>query len=508
MDAEAVEYDVVVVGSGAGALVGAWTAARKGLRTAVLEKTAVCGGISAYSGAGMFLPGNHLTVGAGLPDSVERGRAYVGGLIGEVDDRLEAFLTTGPALVAELVTDPLLELERTPFPEYYDSPDRLEGGGQLQPLILDPADVDPDVLALVRPGISADRWYPDAPRGPLWGGQSLIARLLMSLKRTGLVDVLTGHSVDELVVEDERVVGVRATTADGRVEVRSRLGVLLGSGGFERNAELRAKHGVPGDAQHTMAPASTSLGEPLLAAIAIGADTDLLNEAWFCGALLEPDGTAGFILGPSGGLAVDPEGRRFANESLPYDRFGREMAKHAPTAWFVFDARFKGRVPLIRCVSGPKRDDYLAAGAWVEADTLEELAELIGTPALEETVARFNELARNGVDEDFQRGEDEFDKYWARGDGPNSALVPLEEGPYIAAKLVLGDLGTKGGLVTDPDANVLRADGSPIPGLYATGNAMAAVTRAFYPAPGTPIGTAMVFAHRAVQAMASQASKT
>jgi succinate dehydrogenase/fumarate reductase flavoprotein subunit len=496
-----VEYDVVVVGSGAGALVGAWSAATKGLRVAVLEKAPVCGGTSAYSGGGMFLPGNHLTVGAGLPDSVQRARTYVGGLVGEVDDRLEAFLSSGPGLVEELTKDPLLALERTPFPEYYDSPGRLAEGGQLQPVLLSAADVDPDVLALVRPAIAADRWFPDAPRDPLWGGQSLIARLLMSLKRTGNADVHVEHSVDELVVEDGRVVGVRAETPNGRVEVRARLGVLLAAGGFERNAELRAKHGVPGEAQNTQAPVGTNLGEPLLAAIAIGADTALLNEAWFCGALVEPDGTAGFILGPSGGLAVDASGRRFANESLPYDRFGREMAAHAPTAWFVFDARFKGRIPLIRCVSGPRREEYLASGAWVLADTLASLAEAIGTPALEESVARFNEFARNGVDEDFHRGEDEFDRYWARGDGPNSALVPLEEGPYIAAKLVLGDLGTKGGLMTDPDANVLRPDGSPIPGLYAAGNTMAAVTRAYYPAPGTPIGTAMVFAHRAVQSM-------
>ena len=496
------EFDVVVVGSGAGALVGAWSAASRGLRTVVLEKADVCGGTSAYSGGGMFLPGNHLTVGAGLPDSVERARTYVGGLVGEVDDRLEAFLTTGPELVSLLTQDPLLALERTPFPEYYDAPGRLAEGGQLQPVLLPAADVDPDVLALVRPGISADRWGLDLPRDPWWGGQSRIARLLMSLKRTGSCEVRTGTAVDELVVEDGRVVGVRATTSDGRVEVRARLGVLLAAGGFERNAELRAKHGVPGEAGNTMAPAGTNTGEPLLAAIAIGAATDLLNEAWFCGALVEPDGTAGFILGPSGGLAVDPDGHRFANESLPYDRFGREMAAHAPTAWFVFDARFKGRIPLIRCVSGPRREEYLAAGAWVQADTLAELATLLGTPALEESVARFNEFCASGVDEGFHRGEDEFDRYWARGTGPNTALVPVDEGPFIAAKLVLGDLGTKGGLVTDPDGAVLRPDGSAISGLYAAGNTMAAVTRAYYPAPGTPIGTAMVFAHRAVQAMA------
>jgi 3-oxosteroid 1-dehydrogenase len=496
-----VEYDVVVVGSGAGALVGAWTAATSGLRTVVLEKADLCGGTSAYSGGGMFLPGNHLTVGAGLPDSVERARTYVGGLVGEVDDRLEAFLTTGPSLVEALTKDPLLALERTPFPEYYDAPGRLAEGGQLQPVPLAVADADPSVLALVRPGISADRWGLPLPRDPLWGGQALITRLLLSLKHTGCCDIRTGTAVDELVVEDGRVVGVGASTSAGRVTVRARLGVLLAAGGFERNAVLRKQHGVPGSAESSMAPADTNTGEPLEAAIAIGAATDLLDEAWFCGALVEPDGSAGFILGPSGGLAVDPSGRRFANESLPYDRFGREMAAHAPTAWFVFDAKHKGRIPLVRCVPGPRREEYLAVGAWVQADTVAALSEAIGAPALEESVARFNEFAASGVDEDFRRGEDEFDRFWARGSGLNAALVPVDEGPYVAAKLVLGDLGTKGGLVTDPDGAVLRPDGSVILGLYAAGNTMAAVTRSFYPAPGTPIGTAMVFAHRAVQSM-------
>jgi 3-oxosteroid 1-dehydrogenase len=493
-----VEHDVVVVGSGGGALVGAWTAVSRGLRVLVLEKADVCGGITAYSGAGLFLPGNHLTVEAGLPDSVERGRTYLTSLLGGTDDRLEAFLTTGPELVRELTKDPLVELERTPFPEYYGVPGRLEGGGQLQPVPMPMSAVDEDALALLRPGISADRWGIDLPRDPLWGGQSLVARLLMSLLRSGSCEIRTGTPVDELLVESGRVVGVRAAGE----EFRARHGVLLAAGGFERNAELRAKHGVPGKAEHTMAPAATSAGEPLQAAVAIGAATDLMDQAWFCGALVEPDGSAGFVLGPHGGLAVDPTGRRFANESLPYDRFGREMAKHAPEAWFVFDAQHKGRIPLVRCVPGPRREDYLAAGVWVQADTLAELAEAIGAPELVASVDRFNGFAESGVDEDFHRGEDEFDRFWARGSGPNAALVPVQEGPFVAAKLVLGDLGTKGGLVTDVDGRVLRADGSVIEGLYAAGNTSAAVTREFYPAPGTPIGTAMVFAYRATQDMA------
>jgi 3-oxosteroid 1-dehydrogenase len=503
-----VEYDVVVVGSGAGALVGAWTAATAGLSTVVLEKAALLGGTSAYSGGGMFLPGNHLTVGAGLPDSIERARTYLSGLLGDIDDRVEAFLTTGPRLVEELTRDPLLALERTPFPEYYDAPGRLAEGGQLQPVPLPVSEADPALLALVRPGISADRWGLPMPRDPLWGGQSLITRLLMSIAATGCATVRTGTAVDELLVEGGRVVGVMAQTDEGRITVRARRGVLLAAGGFERNATLRARYGVPGQADHTMAPAGTNTGEPLEAAVAIGAATDLLGEAWFCPALAEPDGTAGFVLGAHGGLIVDGDGCRFANESLPYDRFGREMAKHAATAWFVFDARDRGRLPAVRCVPGPRREDYLASGAWVQADSLAALAEAIAAPCLEESVGRFNVFAEKGVDEDFHRGEDEFDRFWARGEGPNACLVPVDQGPYIAAKVVLGDLGTKGGLVTDVDANVLREDGSAIPGLYAAGNTMAAVTRAFYPAPGTPIGTAMVFAHRAVQSMLGSPENT
>jgi 3-oxosteroid 1-dehydrogenase len=162
-------------------------------------------------------------------------------------------------------------------------------------------------------------------------------------------------------------------------------------------------------------------------------------------------------------------------------------------------------------VTGPRREDYLASGAWVTADDLGTLAGLMGVPAdaLGRTVERFNGFAARGVDEDFHRGEDEFDLRWAfPSEQPNPCLFPVDQGPFLAARVVLGDLGTKGGLLTDVDANVLREDGSPIAGLYAAGNTMAAVTGPFYPAPGTPIGTAMVFAHRAVRKMAAQVPST
>ena len=145
--------------------------------------------------------------------------------------------------------------------------------------------------------------------------------------------------------------------------------------------------------------------------------------------------------------------------------------------------------------------DHLAAGTWVQADTIEELAGAAGVPAaaLAETTARFNGFCATGVDDDFGRGDDEYDTFFAGGTGPNKALTPVDQPPYLAARFVLSDLGTKGGLVTDAAARVLRDDGSPIAGLYAVGNTAASVFGAVYPGPGAPLGSAMVFASLAVR---------
>jgi 3-oxosteroid 1-dehydrogenase len=148
---------------------------------------------------------------------------------------------------------------------------------------------------------------------------------------------------------------------------------------------------------------------------------------------------------------------------------------------------------------------HLEAGTWVSAATLEELAEAAGLPAdaLVETVGRFNGYATTGVDEEFHRGEDEYDTFFATGHGPNKSLCALDAPPYFAARFVLSDLGTKGGLVTDTAGRVLREDGSPIAGLYAAGNTAASVFGSAYPGPGAPLGSAMVFAALAVDDMSS-----
>ncbi|GGU99806.1 3-ketosteroid-delta-1-dehydrogenase [Actinomadura cremea] len=499
------EYDVVVAGSGAAALAGAVAAAAGGRRTAVLEKTALLGGTSAYAGASIWLPGSRVQERAGIgDDSTESARTYLKALLGDDSAELrEAFLEAAPRVVEFLESDPAIEFEWQAFPEYYDAPGRTARGRSFVPLPL-PAERLGELAALVRPPVDRDRaGLSHDPSVPLAQGRALIGRLLLAFTTTGRGDVRTGTALTSLVVADGRVVGVEARTADGPVRLRARHGVLLAAGGFETSAALRDERSVAGSAEWTMAPRGSNSGEAIAAAVAAGASTGNLGEAWFCPGLVTPDGRAAFTLGFRGGLIVDGTGRRFANESLPYDRMGREMTAAAGRGpmHLIFDAK-SGGLPAI-AIPAADPDAHLAAGTWVKADTIEELAAKIGVPAdaLAATVDRFNGFAAKGADADFHRGEDSYDRYFTGG---GHGLVAVDRGPFYAARMVVSDLGTKGGLRIDADARVLDASDRPIPGLYAAGNTTASFTGPVYPGPGVPIGTGMAFAYRAVQAMASE----
>lgn len=507
---QAREFDLVVVGSGGGAMTGAFLAQRAGLATVVVEKTALLGGTSAYSGGACWLPGSRVQQRAGLPDSTESARAYLAAVLDDPDwapdqERIEAFLAHAPTLVADLEADPALDFEWLPFPEYFAAPGRVPGGRSVQPAPVKRGDLPERVGALVRPPVERDRAGAGG-RSTLSGGQALIARLLHGFLRDGGT-VLTELPVTGLVLDDDRVAGVAGMTPEGPIEIRARRGVLIAAGGFEGSAEERSARGVPGDVAWTMAPRGTNTGEPIAAAVAIGAATDYAGGGWFCPGLEQPDGRGSFTLGFRSGLMVDQSGRRYANECLPYDRFGRTMAQ-APEripSWFVFDSREGGRLPAIAMPEGDPAA-HLEAGTWVRADSIEELAGRIGVPAdaLAATVDRFNGLCERGVDEDFGRGEDEYDTFFAGGEGPNRALTPCTQAPFYAARFVLSDLGTKGGLVTDATGRVLRADGSAIPGLYVAGNSAASLFGPRYPGPGAPLGSAMAFASLAVRELTSR----
>jgi glycine/D-amino acid oxidase-like deaminating enzyme len=499
------EVDVVVVGSGGAALTGAYTAAAHGLRVLVLEKTPYVGGTSAYSGSGLWLPGNDVLRRAGIDDSVEDGLVYLRATIGDRTpaELQEAYVRTGPELVAFLEKAPEIEFQVLPFPDYFEAEGRCKPMGRgICPVPLAGADLGAR-LDLLRPTVAADQFGLDVPRDELVGGQALIGRLLLALDATGNAEVRTSSPLGSLVTTDGRVTGVRV----GDQEVRARAGVLLAAGGYECDpARRREYHGLPGAAWTSAAPGSNT-GDALAAALSVGAAVDLLDEAWWCPATLFPNGHAVFTLGLSGGIVVGPDGKRFANESLPYDRMGHRMrtvmAEHGPDTpfWWIFDTRTES-VPGI-CFPAPDVAEFRAAGLWHSAATPEELAAALGVPAdvLRATVDRFNGFARSGIDEDFHRGEDDYDRFFASGEGPNPVLVPLEQGELHAVRLVLGDLGSKGGARIDTSGQVLAEDGSPIGGLYAAGNSAASVAGHVYPAPGTPLGSGMVFAYRAANAL-------
>jgi 3-oxosteroid 1-dehydrogenase len=344
-------------------------------------------------------------------------------------------------------------------------------------------------------------------------GQALAAGLRAGLMQAG-VPVWLDTPLTGLEVTDGRVTGVRATRDGEPVLIRARRGVLLATGGFERNEEMRRQYQRAPIGTEWTTGATGNTGDGIRAGLDLGAATGLMDDAWWGPSILLPGGPYFCLAERSlpGCILVNGAGQRFVNESAPYvDAVHAMYLRNTPEnphipAWLVFDQRYRDRyvfagLPPRRPL--PRR--WYAAGSVVRADDLAGLAAAAGVDAdgLVKTVTRFNEFAAAGRDEDFGRGDSAYDRYY--GDPrcrPNPNLARLARPPFYAARIVPGDLGTKGGLCTDEHARVLRADGTPIEGLFAAGNASAAVMGHSYAGAGATIGPAMTFGYIAVHAIA------
>lgn len=184
--------------------------------------------------------------------------------------------------------------------------------------------------------------------------------------------------------------------------------------------------------------------------------------------------------------------------------------------WLITDKRsfhryvVGGHLPIPKIPFAPVPTGWKIPKAWLESGIVkeghswEDLAAKIDVPtaALRETAERFNELARQGHDDDFQRGDSAYDNYYGDPTLPNPNLYPLSKPPYYAFQIILGDLGTSGGLRTDEFARVLDTEERPIAGLYAVGNAAAAVMGRSYAGAGATIGPAMAFGYVAARHIA------
>ncbi len=330
-------------------------------------------------------------------------------------------------------------------------------------------------------------------------GVALTGSLLRATVIDGPAQLLLETPMTDLVVEDGRVVGVMASKQGRPYTIRARRGVVLGSGGFDGNrAKRKDLQGIEGNPSGVL----TNLGVPIDAAARHGAALELMEDAWWGASAIAPEPGADptFIVGERAmphSIIVDDAGRRFANEAESYIDIGHHMLEHRRDGrwWMIADKRHRRYLRNYLLAPGAKKK-LRARGSYVEAGTIEELATRLemDPSVLRATVDRFNGFARSGVDGDFGRGNSAYDRYYSDPNvRPNPNLGSLEKAPFDAIELVIGDLGTKGGVVTDEHARVLREDGSVIEGLYASGNCSASVMGHTYPGPGSTLGPAVVF---------------
>ncbi len=540
--------DLVIIGSGGGGMVAALTAADAEASALVLEKQELVGGSTCMSGGILWVPNNPVMQADGVKDSYEDAMAHFEAVVGDVGpasstDRRHAFLTAGPEMVSFLQASGVRFAFCPGYSDYYsNAKGGLDIGRGIEPVPFD-GHVLGEWLKKIQPGLAQSlglavmtnearslshynrsirafgvsarvvlRTYAARLRRQalLTNGASLIGQMLHNAIDRG-IPIWTETPLDDLIIEDERVVGVRALRGGVPVFVRARKGVVLASGGFAHNPEMREEFGgdQPNRGRWSISnPGDT--GEVIQTAMRYGAKTDFMDEAWW---LPSPrtgrfgQSTLDQARQRPRTMYVDAAGQRFVNESNSYMEVGKAMYARDKTSkavpcWLIFDDRYRKRYAHQRSSPGRFPRKLLKSGMLKQAWTLKDLANMCGIDAsgLAETVERFNEHAALGVDPDYGRGESAYNR--ALGD-PNHkvhpCLGPIDEAPYYAVQVVPGDIGTCGGLLTNADAQVIGRNDRPIQGLYATGNGTATVMGRHYLGPGASIANTMVFGYVAAR---------
>lgn len=547
------QVDLLVIGGGAAGMTAALTAKLEGLSVLLCEKEPYVGGITATSGGTTWVPGTHLSEQAGVPDTVEAAREFLGHVCRDKSgaDLREAFLTSGPQMIREL--DGKTEVKfvaAQAHPDYIGPlPGEAYGGRALAPLAFDGKLLGEDfdrvrpprrefmglggmmvnrneLGALLNPLRSVDNlkttlnvvlpYFKDRltyKRGTrLVMGNALVGRLLYSLKQQN-VEIWYDAPMQQLLHEDGRVNGALIRQNGREVRVLAAKGVVLATGGAGWNASLRQRF-FPQGTPDSFAPRSNS-GDGIAAGEALGAALENTDAPalWFPTSFTqERDGYQAMwphiILDRAkpGLLAVDAQGQRFANESASYHDFSTaQLAHHQQTpalpAYLIVDEAFIRQYGLGFIMPGGKTlAQYLRRNYLVRADSLAELARRIQVPAeaLAATVQRYNEMAVRGEDTDFGRGSSAMSRF--NGDAavsPNPCMRPLaQHGPYFALAVRPVDLAGSVGLACNTNGQVLNETGGVIEGLFACGNDLASIFRGTYPGPGTTIGPGMVFGWR------------
>ncbi|WP_137919032.1 FAD-dependent oxidoreductase [Hydrogenophaga sp. 2FB] len=550
-----VDCDLLVVGSGAAGMAAAITAKLHGLDVVLVEKAEVFGGTTALSGGGLWVPGNPVSERLGLKDSRAAAREYMAVEAGEFSrpDMAEAFLEHGPAMVSFFEDKTAVRFVPAPlFPDYHPGqPGASQGGRTLYAAPYDGRELGARVKALRPPlqemtlfglvTVSGDevRHFLNATRSlrsaryvagvflrhlrdtlrhgrgmRLTNGNALAARLARSVFDLE-IPLWLNAPVLSLTQDGARTSGAIVRHEGRDVRVQARRGVVLACGGFPQDRARQRQlfpHVRQGGAHHSPAPVGNT-GDGLAFGEQAGGrvDTHLAHPAAWAVFSRVPrkDGSVGvyphFIdRAKPGMIAIDAKGQRFVNESDSYhDVIAAALRSAAPDGrglYLLCDHRAIRQYglgfvkPFPMPLGSDLRNGYLKRGR-----TLAELAQQIGVDpaALQATVKRYNTEAQHGRDPLFGKGGNAYNRF--NGDpswpGPNPCVAPVQDAPFYAVELVVGDLGTFAGLRTDAHARVLDADEQPIPGLYAAGNDMASIMGGNYPGGGITLGPAMTFGY-------------
>jgi succinate dehydrogenase/fumarate reductase flavoprotein subunit len=346
-------------------------------------------------------------------------------------------------------------------------------------------------------------------------GEALSAPLLLAVLERG-IEIRCGARARRLTGV-ARIDGLEYEDASGLHTIRAARGVVLACGGYEWDPEITERN-FPGV---TFQPSTVVTNRGDAWRMAESAHADIGNEGtcWGWPAYLVPGETL-----PEGAplvrtslveralphlVVVNTRGERFVDESLPYHTILKAMIARGADgafvnlpAWHVFDQQFRDNYAFGPVAPGMPTPDWMQCHPDIPS-----LAAAIGVDAegLSRTLSRFNADVRGGKDTQFGRGEAPYGQFWGDPDSPTGRnLGTVEKGPFYAVPMIPSNIGTCGGPRIDLEGRVLRVGGGVVPGLFAAGNATAAISGPAYFGPGGTIGPALVFGVLAGRAAASE----
>ncbi|MEZ4287117.1 MAG: FAD-dependent oxidoreductase [Polyangiales bacterium] len=555
--------DFLIVGSGAAALSGAIRAHDLGLSVLVVEKTDLFGGNTAMSGGVVWVPNNAKMKRTAIKDSDAEALEYLKHITrGDIsDERIQQYIVESNRMLDYLHENTHVHYEPlVKYTDYYpEAPGGKVGGRSMDPQPFDGAKLRETLIEIRKPhpqsqiigkfGITAKEAHSALGLGfttrvfmawqlflyglrflkrKKWGrdtklcaGNSLVGRLILSAKERG-IEMWRNSPLTSLVIENGEVIGAVVQHDGHAVTVRAKNGVLLAAGGFSKNAAMRNQYQRKPITTEWTAGSPGNTGDAITMGIDAGGTVEYMDEAWWTPTSVVPKYDEAWVLvvekSLPHGIFVNERGTRFTNEAAPYVDVvlgmyaDAENANNPKARWFhIFDAEYRelsiaGPIPPSKIMPDNRiprsyRESYIH-----RADTLEALCEKIGLPldAVKATLERFNANAIKGEDPDFGRGLSAQDRYYGHPSvKPNCSLGPVSKAPFYAIEIFPGDLGTKGGLVTDSQCRVMHRDGHPIAGLYAAGNCASPVMGRTYPGAGGTIGPALTYGFLAAESAAA-----